>query len=102
MYKGYWVWHISLSNNVVSIGVEFNRRELHLPLQDRDRGVTFLESHRAPADILEPAELLDFSAYVELPALRAPVLRAPTAGSSPACRDSSSTPDRDRTVSLQR
>ena len=56
-----------LSDNVVSIGVEFNRRELHLPLQDRDRFVAFLRNHRALADILEPAELLDFSAYVELP-----------------------------------
>ncbi|MCG8424231.1 MAG: TauD/TfdA family dioxygenase [Proteobacteria bacterium] len=68
LYRGYWFWMISLSEDVVSIGVEFNREVSDLPVRGRADFLSFLRSHTCLAEIVgDGAEMLDFCGYVDLP-----------------------------------
>lgn len=68
MYDGYWFWFIALDDDVVSVGVEYNRDRTPLPVQTRDELMAFLRSHRCLDELLGPdAEVLDFMGWINLP-----------------------------------
>lgn len=61
MYRGYWIWHIPLSEKILSLGVTFDRNVTPLTFKNGDDLTAFLRTHRALRDILgEEAELRDF------------------------------------------
>lgn len=68
LYKGYWFWFIALDDDVVSLGVEYNREHTTLPVQTRDELIAFARQHRALDELLGPdLEVLDFMAWPNLP-----------------------------------
>lgn len=68
LYKGYWFWHIALSDDVVSIGIEFNRDQHNIPIESKKDLVDFMLSHRCLAEVLgDNYEVLDFIGFAELP-----------------------------------
>ncbi len=61
MYRGYWIWHISIDDDVVSIGVEFDEAEVPLKIRNGTELTAWLRSHVSLDEILgTDAELLDF------------------------------------------
>lgn len=66
-YEGYWIWHIPLSENIVSLGVEFNREKTDLGFKSGEELTKWFKSHKALSQILEGAEILDFKALTSMP-----------------------------------
>jgi flavin-dependent dehydrogenase len=61
MYRGYWLWHIPVSDDVLSLGVTFDRDYLNLRLKNGDELLEFLRQHRAMRDVLPVgANTVDF------------------------------------------
>ena len=61
MYRGYWIWHISISDQIVSIGVEFDEKQANLKFRDGDMLDAWLREHACINEILGPdAEQIDF------------------------------------------
>jgi flavin-dependent dehydrogenase len=61
MYRGYWIWHISISDTVVSIGVEFDETQANLKFRDGVLFDTWLREHACLNEILgDDAEQIDF------------------------------------------
>lgn len=68
LYKGYWFWFIALDDDVVSLGVEYNRDKTPLPVTTREAFIAFARSHRALDELLGPdLEVLDFMGWPNLP-----------------------------------
>ncbi len=68
VYPGYWIWFIPLGEDVISVGVVMDKRCPHYDkkLLQEQGFRAFLAEHRAIADLLAPAELMDFVAYGHL------------------------------------
>ncbi|MCS6856189.1 MAG: NAD(P)/FAD-dependent oxidoreductase [Sandaracinaceae bacterium] len=65
-YPGYWIWFIPLSSELISLGI-VQERKLWKPAQATKAGfLAFLREHRAPRELLERAELVDFGVYHQL------------------------------------
>lgn len=61
LYDGYWIWVIGLAEDLVSIGVTYDRGVHDLDLHGREQFERFLRSHRALDELLgEGAELEDY------------------------------------------
>lgn len=64
MYPGYWFWHIPLSENLLSIGVDFSQDHAPMTLKNGAELTAFIRSHRCLDQILgKDAECLDFLAF---------------------------------------
>jgi len=67
MYDGYWIWHIPVSGDVLSLGVSYDRTMAPLNIKSADDLTTFLRQHRVLRDILpEGAKALDFMGIKQL------------------------------------
>jgi flavin-dependent dehydrogenase len=65
-YDGYWLWFIPLSNDLISLGI-VQEREKWQPSQGSKEGfLAFMREHKACAQMLEKAELVDFGMYSQL------------------------------------
>jgi flavin-dependent dehydrogenase len=66
MYKGYWIWHIPVRHDIISLGVSFNREMLPLTLRSGEELLTWLRGHKWGAEILGPeTKVLDFMQFKE-------------------------------------
>ncbi len=64
MYRGYWWWLIPLSEDVISIGVETDRRLEPRKCKNVDDLVAWMKEHRWGRDVLgDRYEALDFMAF---------------------------------------
>ncbi|HUS65340.1 MAG TPA: lycopene cyclase family protein [Kofleriaceae bacterium] len=64
MYRGYWFWHIPLSENLLSIGVDFSHKFVQPGIRNAEDLTAFIRSHRCLDQILgDKAECLDFIAF---------------------------------------
>ena len=65
-YDGYWLWFIPLSNDLISLGI-VQERDKWKPSQGTKEGfLSFMREHKACAQMLEKAELVDFGMYSQL------------------------------------
>ena len=65
-YPGYWLWFIPLSSELISLGI-VQERERWRPEQGTKEGfLSFMREHKACAQLLEKAELVDFGMYSQL------------------------------------
>lgn len=61
MYRGYWIWHISISDEVVSIGVEFDEQQADIKIKNGEMFDDWLRQHTCINEILgDKAEQIDF------------------------------------------
>jgi len=61
MYRGYWIWHIPVTEKISSIGVCVDDKMTPLVLKNADELTSFFREHRCLRDILgEKSEPLDF------------------------------------------
>lgn len=61
MYRGYWIWHISISDEIVSIGVEFDEQQADIKIRNGEMLDEWLRQHACVNEILgDDAEQLDF------------------------------------------
>jgi flavin-dependent dehydrogenase len=61
MYRGYWIWHISITDDIVSIGVEYDERQANLKFRNGELFDAWLREHACINEILgAEAEQLDF------------------------------------------
>ena len=59
-YPGYWIWFIPLGNGITSIGVVGEPLALQNEgLRSQEGFLSFLQSHRAVASLLESSEMVD-------------------------------------------
>ena len=59
-YPGYWIWFIPLGNGITSIGVVGEPLALQNGgLRSKEGFLSFLQSHRAVASLLESSEMID-------------------------------------------
>ncbi len=65
-YPGYWIWFIPLGRGVTSLGVVGEKRIFREGIRTGAGFTAFLREHRAPASLLEQAELLDVGGYTQL------------------------------------
>lgn len=65
-YPGYWIWFIPLGRGVVSVGVVMRREQFDDAWRKEEGFVTFLKEHRAVAQLLAGARLLDVGSYKQL------------------------------------
>jgi flavin-dependent dehydrogenase len=66
MYDGYWIWHIPVSERIISIGVAFDRRIAPLELKNVEDLTAFFRTHRWFREIAGHAKPLDFMALKHL------------------------------------
>ena len=67
-YPGYWIWFISLNQNVVSVGIVMERGFGWQEAYRKVEGfLDFLKQHHAPWSLLQEAELLDIGSFQHLP-----------------------------------
>jgi flavin-dependent dehydrogenase len=67
MYDGYWIWFIPLAQDLMSVGVVFDKDRCPEGPRTREEMEAFLERHRAPRDLMKGAVFEDFRAYAHLP-----------------------------------
>ena len=60
MYRGYWIWHIAISDDIVSIGVEYDKNQVDLQFSNGDEFEAWLRTHKSMDQILDGATQLDF------------------------------------------
>lgn len=65
-YPGYWMWLIPLAEGVTSVGIVMERSLWSRALHDREGFLAHIRGHRAMADVLEGAELLDHEVFTQL------------------------------------
>ncbi len=65
-YPGYWIWFIPLGRGITSVGVVGEKRIFREGIRTAEGFTAFLREHRAPASLLEQAELLDVGGYTQL------------------------------------
>jgi flavin-dependent dehydrogenase len=65
-YPGYWIWFIPLNRGVVSVGVVIEREQYGDEYRGEEGFMRFLREHRAPRELLESAEIMDYGAYKQL------------------------------------
>ena len=62
MYRGYWIWHISITDEIVSIGVEYDEQQASLKFRNGEMFDAWLREHACIDEILGgKAEQIDFS-----------------------------------------
>ena len=68
LYDGYWFWLISLSQDVISLGIEFDPDKHDLPVRSQDEFLAFTRTHKCLDELLgDSCEVLDFKALTYLP-----------------------------------
>lgn len=65
-YPGYWIWFIPLKEGVTSVGVVGDRTAVDTSCRTKAGFVEFLSRHRAVAELLEPAEMIDVGSFAQL------------------------------------
>ena len=65
-YDGYWIWFIPLSCDLISLGMVMNADKFDPAWRTREGFLSCLRAHRAPASMLEKAELVDVGSYAQL------------------------------------
>lgn len=65
-YPGYWIWFIPIGRGVTSVGVVCEHPHFSDAMRKPEGFLAFLNQHRAVADLLRPAELMDVLAYRQL------------------------------------
>lgn len=65
-YPGYWIWTIPLGNGITSIGFVQRSSDFRSETRSEEGFLAFLRSHRAMAELLERAELLDVMSFGQL------------------------------------
>jgi flavin-dependent dehydrogenase len=65
-YPGYWIWFIPLKEGVTSVGVVGDRAAVDSSCRTQTGFVEFLSRHRAVAELLEPAEMIDVGSFAQL------------------------------------
>jgi flavin-dependent dehydrogenase len=67
MYDGYWIWFIPLAQDLMSVGVVYDKDRISDGPRTRQEMEAFLDKHRAPRDLMKGAVFEDFRAYAHLP-----------------------------------
>ncbi len=67
MYDGYWIWFIPLAQDLMSVGVVYDKDRIPDGPRSREEMEAFLERHRAPRDLMKGAVFEDFRSYAHLP-----------------------------------
>ena len=67
MYDGYWIWFIPLAQDLMSVGVVYDKDRCPDGPRRREEMEAFLERHRAPRELMKGAVFEDFRSYVHLP-----------------------------------
>ena len=67
MYDGYWIWFIPLAQDLMSVGVVYDKDRCPDGPRRREEMEAFLERHRAPRDLMKGTVFEDFRSYVHLP-----------------------------------
>ncbi len=67
MYDGYWIWFIPLADDVMSVGVVFDKDRISDGPRTREEMEAFVDRHRAPRELMKGAVFQDFQAYAHLP-----------------------------------
>jgi len=65
-YPGYWIWFIPLKDGITSVGVVGDREAVDTSCRTRTGFREFLSRHRAVADLLKPAEMIDVGSFAQL------------------------------------
>ncbi len=65
-YPGYWIWFIPLRGGLTSVGVVSELSTFRKGCLEAEGFRRFLEEHRAPAQLLEGAELVDVGGFTQL------------------------------------
>src|SRR5690606_31710816 len=65
-YPGYWIWFIPLRHGVTSVGVVADASQWDMKYHKPEGMIAHLKTHRAAAELLEPAELMDHGAFSQL------------------------------------
>lgn len=61
MYRGYWIWHISITDEIVSIGVEFDEQQADPKIRNGEMLDAWLREHACIDEILgDNAKQIDF------------------------------------------
>jgi flavin-dependent dehydrogenase len=64
--RGYWIWFIPLSGDLMSVGVVSSKDILENPPLRKEEFLDFINNHRAAREVLGNGELIDFMAYPQL------------------------------------
>lgn len=67
MYDGYWIWFIPLAQDIMSVGVVYDKDRCPDGPRRREDMEAFLDKHRAPRELMKGAIFEDFRSYVHLP-----------------------------------
>jgi flavin-dependent dehydrogenase len=65
-YDGQWIWFIPLRDGVISVGVVCEPHMVDKSVYEPEGFLAYLRKHRAPAQLLENAKLLDVQHYTQL------------------------------------
>jgi hypothetical protein len=65
-YPGCWIWFIPLKEGVTSVGAVVERKLVTDQFRTKDGFLAYMKQHRAPWELIENAELLDFMSYKQL------------------------------------
>jgi len=65
-YPGYWIWFIPLGGGLTSVGVVIDKAQWTPSMQQAEGFQAFLGQHRAVAELLAPAQLVDVLSYRQL------------------------------------
>jgi flavin-dependent dehydrogenase len=66
MYDGYWIWFIPLVDDLMSVGVVFDKDRIGQGPRTKEEFESFLDGHRACRDLMEGAVFEDFQSYAHL------------------------------------
>ena len=66
MYDGYWIWFIPLREGITSVGIVAEKSHWDRGASREEGFRRFIGEHRAPADLLAGAEMIDIGAYQQL------------------------------------
>ncbi len=67
MYDGYWIWFIPLAQDLMSVGVVYDKDRYPDGPRSREEMESFLARHRAPRELMKGAVFEDFRTYAHLP-----------------------------------
>jgi flavin-dependent dehydrogenase len=65
-YPGYWIWFIPLKDGITSVGVVGDREAVDTSCRTKTGFLECLSRHRAVADLLVPAEMIDVGSFAQL------------------------------------
>ena len=65
-YPGYWIWFIPLRHGVTSVGIVADAASFRKGCLEAEGFRRFLEEHRAPAQLLDGADMVDVGAFTQL------------------------------------